>query len=75
MGVSLAKGDYVVAGGPPFLLCKKVAVIHDEITFETTAEYPSLEAAVMLAELEGAEDGDIWRDARRVAHTQRLNGW
>ena len=46
-----AKGSYVVAGGPPFLLTKKVSIIHDEIVFETLAEYPTLEAAVMFVEL------------------------
>ena len=46
-----AKGSYVVAGGPPSLLTKKVSIIHDEIVFETLAEYPTLEAAVMFVEL------------------------
>lgn len=48
-----AKRDYVIAGGPPFLLNKKAGAFQDEIVFETMAEYPSLEAAVMRAELEG----------------------
>lgn len=52
-----AKGAYVIAGGPPFLLTKKANVFRDEIVFETMAEYPSLEAAVMMAELAGDIDG------------------
>ena len=53
------KEMYVIAGGPPFLLCRKEGVIHDEITFETLAEYPTLEAAVMFAELsEDMQEGD-----------------
>ena len=47
-----AKRDYVIAGGPPFLLNKRAGTFQDEIVFETMAEYPSLEAAVMRAELE-----------------------
>ena len=35
---------------------KKVSIIHDEIVFETLAEYPTLEAAVMWAELAGDID-------------------
>lgn len=55
-----AKGAYVIAGGPPFLLNKRARVIQDEIIFETMAEYPTLEAAVMRAELGGDCDGGLW---------------
>lgn len=48
-----AKRDYVIAGGPPFLLNKRAGTFQDEIVFETVAKYPSLEAAVMWAELKG----------------------
>lgn len=59
-----AKEMYVIAGGPPFLLCRKEGVIHDEITFETLAEYPTLEAAVMRAELaDDMQEGDYLTNA------------
>lgn len=45
------KGKYVIAGGPPFMLTKQVAVIHDEVAYEVIANFPSLEAAVMFVEL------------------------
>lgn len=46
------KGDYIIAGGPPFMLTKGAGVvIHDEVTYEVIANYPTLEAAVRHAEL------------------------
>ena len=45
------KGDYIIAGGPPFMLTKQAAVIHDEVVCEVIANYPSLESAVMSVEL------------------------
>jgi hypothetical protein len=47
-----SKGDYIVAGGPPFMLTKGAGVmIHDEVSCEVIANFPSLEAAVMYVEL------------------------
>lgn len=46
-----SKGDYIVAGGPPFMLAKGASVIHDEVACEVIANFPSLEAAVMYVEL------------------------
>lgn len=47
-----AKGAYVIAGGPPFLLTKGGAnLIHDEVVCGVIAYYPSLESAVMFVEL------------------------
>ena len=46
------KGDYIIAGGPPFMLTKGGAtMIHDEVVCEVIANYPSLESAVMCVEL------------------------
>lgn len=47
-----SKGDYIVVGGPPFMLTKGAGVmIHDEVAYEVIANFPSLEAAVMFVEL------------------------
>lgn len=71
-----AKGAYVIAGGPPFLLAKKVSIIHDEIVFETLAEYPTLEAAVMRAELADDlhSDDDVFNLAMLHSAARFLNG-
>ena len=54
------KGAYLIAGGPPFILCRKEGVIHDEAAFEAVAEYPTFEAAVMHAELlDDAEEAGV----------------
>lgn len=46
------KGDYIIAGGPPFMVTKGGAtIIHDEVVCEVVANYPSLESAVMSVEL------------------------
>lgn len=55
----IGEGPYVIAGGPPFLLAKEQSKFQDEVVFGVGAEFPTFDAAVMYAELEGGNDGDL----------------